>query len=184
LEQLNSVVAANLKRLRAERQISLDRLAELTGVSKSMLGQIERGETSPTITTIWKIANGLKVSFSAFLEKEEPASQLVDPADITPLIEDEGKYTILPYFCVDGQKNFEIFSMDMKPGGQLEAEPHFAGTQEYIIIYSGALTIWVDGMKNVVKTGQAFRFDADVKHGYSNESTEDMKGCMVLYYPK
>ncbi len=184
MDQLNTVVGANLKRLRAERQISLDRLSDLTGVSKSMLGQIERGETSPTINTIWKIANGLKVSFSAFLERDEPASQLVDRVDVTPLIEDEGKYVVLPFFGVEGQRNFEMFSFTIQPGGKIEAEPHFAGTQEFIMVYEGVLTIWVDGQKSQVKTGQAFRFDADVEHGYVNEGSETMRGCMVLYYPK
>lgn len=184
MEQLNTVVGTNLKRLRADRQISLDRLSDLTGVSKSMLGQIERGETSPTVNTIWKIANGLKVSFSAFLEREEPASQLIDGANVTPLIEEEGKYTVLPFFGVEGQRNFEIFSVEFKPGGKIVAEPHFAGTQEFILVYEGVLTMWVDGQRSQVKTGQAFRFDADVQHEYWNEGDAPMRGCMVLYYPK
>jgi XRE family transcriptional regulator, regulator of sulfur utilization len=184
LENVNAAVAVNLKRMRTERQISLDRLAELTGVSKSMLGQIERGETSPTITTIWKIANGLKVSFSAFIEPTEPANQLLDEADIALLLEDDGKYRVVPFFCVDEQRNFEIFSVTMEPGGRLEAEPHFAGTQEYILIYSGQMTLWVDGARHLLKKGQAFRFDAAVPHGYWNETEEEMKCCMVLQYPR
>jgi transcriptional regulator with XRE-family HTH domain len=67
MEEPTLVVAQNLRRMREDKKLSLDRLAELTGVSKSMLGQIERGESSPTISTIWKIANGLKVSFTSLL---------------------------------------------------------------------------------------------------------------------
>ncbi len=59
------VLAENLKTLRANRKLSLDKVAELTGVSKTMLSQIERGESNPTIHTVWKIANGLKISFTA-----------------------------------------------------------------------------------------------------------------------
>lgn len=184
MESLNATVAYNLKRLRAERQISLDKLSELTGVSKSMLGQIERGETSPTITTIWKIANGLKVSFTAFLETAESSSQLVDPSEVAPLSEDGGKYSILPYFRANEQRDFEIYSVSIKPGGKLEAEPHFAGTQEYIIIYAGEMTLWVDGSRHALKAGQGFRFDAAVRHGYWNESGDDVIGCMVLHYPR
>jgi transcriptional regulator with XRE-family HTH domain len=184
LDNLNSTVGANLKRMRAERRMSLDGLAEITGVSKSMLGQIERGETSPTITTIWKIANGLKVSFSAFLERAEPVSQFVDFADVAPLVEDEGKYSIRPVFGVEGERNFEIFSLTMQPGGHLEAEPHLAGTQEFILVYAGALIVTVDGARQEVAAGQAFRFAADARHGYANESGGEMRCCMVLYYPK
>ncbi|HCL78549.1 MAG TPA: hypothetical protein DIC53_01115, partial [Synergistaceae bacterium] len=61
---LEKIVAENLKRIRSDRKLSLDGLAALTGVSKSMLGQIERGESSPTLQTVWKIANGLRISLT------------------------------------------------------------------------------------------------------------------------
>ena len=67
MEDLTLLVAENLKRIREEKRLSLDKLAELTGVSKSMLGQIEHGESSPTVATVWKISNGLKVSFTTLL---------------------------------------------------------------------------------------------------------------------
>ena len=66
-KKLNEVIATNLKRIRTAKKMSLDNVANLTGVSKSMLGQIERGDSSPTITTIWKITNGLKISFSSLM---------------------------------------------------------------------------------------------------------------------
>ena len=71
MEDLTLLIAQNLKRIREEKRLSLDRLAELTGVSKSMLGQIERGESSPTVATVWKISNGLKVSFTALLSSPQ-----------------------------------------------------------------------------------------------------------------
>ena len=60
LENIGHIVAENLKRLREERKLSLDAVAKCSGVSKSMLGQIERGVTNPTISTLWKLATGLK----------------------------------------------------------------------------------------------------------------------------
>ena len=56
---INLVISMNLKHIREERKLSLDKVAKMTGVSKSMLGQIERGDSNPTIATVWKIANGL-----------------------------------------------------------------------------------------------------------------------------
>ncbi len=72
MEDLTLLVAQNLKRIRDEKKLSLDKLSELTGVSKSMLGQIERGDSSPTISTIWKISSGLKVPFTALLNAPQP----------------------------------------------------------------------------------------------------------------
>ena len=62
MDDINKIVAENLREIRRLRKLSLDGLAELTGVSKSMLGQIEREESNPTLQTLWKIAAGLRVS--------------------------------------------------------------------------------------------------------------------------
>lgn len=67
MEEINLILAKNLKAFRESKKLSLERVAELTGVSKTMIGQIERGGSSPTITTIWKIANGLKISFTSLI---------------------------------------------------------------------------------------------------------------------
>ena len=93
---MNLVIAANLKALRAAKQLSLGEAAERTGVSKSMLGQIERGESSPTISTLWKIATGLQVSFTSLMEQPEPQTQLIREADMQPLTGDEGRFLLYP----------------------------------------------------------------------------------------
>ena len=66
-EAINAQISRTLKARRKERGWSLDKTAQQTGVSKAMLGQIERQESSPTIATLWKIATGLQCSFSSFL---------------------------------------------------------------------------------------------------------------------
>ncbi len=73
-------IAKHLKSVRKARGLSLDKTATLTGVSKAMLGQIERGESSPTIATLWKIATGLECSFSSFLSDDDiqPTSHHAD----------------------------------------------------------------------------------------------------------
>lgn len=72
-------LATTLKALRLARGWSLSKLAEETGVSKAMLGQIERNESSPTVSTLWKIATGLNVPFSAFITPESEPQAVFDP---------------------------------------------------------------------------------------------------------
>ena len=74
---LNATIAANLKRLRLERNLSLGQLAELSGVSKVMLGHIEKGDSNPTINMLWKIANGLKVPYTMLIDEQENDSEFV-----------------------------------------------------------------------------------------------------------
>lgn len=85
MDAMSSMIAANLKRIRKEKKLSLDNAAEMTGVSKSMLGQIERGESSPTVATLWKIATGLHISFTALLEGQAMETKIIQKEDIRPL---------------------------------------------------------------------------------------------------
>ena len=71
MEPMNLRIGEKLKSIRMARTLSLDDTAALTGVSKPMLGQIERGQSVPTVTTLWKIATGLKTPLSAFLEEPQ-----------------------------------------------------------------------------------------------------------------
>ena len=62
--EINTIIGNNLKKIRQEKKLTLDELAGITGVSKGMLSQIEKGTTNPTINTIWKISNGLNVPYT------------------------------------------------------------------------------------------------------------------------
>ena len=77
MQEIHLVIAKNLRSLRESKKLSLEKVAELTGVSKTMIGQIERGESAPTITTIWKIANGLKISFTSLINQPQPDTKIV-----------------------------------------------------------------------------------------------------------
>jgi len=79
MEPMNLKIGEKLKSIRNTRALSLDDVAALTGVSKPMLGQIERGQSIPTVTTLWKIATGLKTLLSFFREKRQEEYTIVDP---------------------------------------------------------------------------------------------------------
>jgi transcriptional regulator with XRE-family HTH domain len=70
-EQISLKIGERLKEIRNTRQLTLDDVAELTGVSKPMLGQIERGQSLPTINVLWKISTGLKIPLSFFCRQQE-----------------------------------------------------------------------------------------------------------------
>src|SRR6185503_38098 len=74
---LAPVVGTNLRRLRTRRGLSLERLAQISGVSRAMLGQIELGQSAPTINVLWKIARALEVTFSALISARTQSGALV-----------------------------------------------------------------------------------------------------------
>src|SRR5665648_111064 len=110
---VNKIVSTNLKAIRESKKLSLDQAAKLTGVSKSMLGQIERGDTNPTISVLWKIANGLKVSFSSIIEKTLSNAEIIRYDEIVPLKENDGKYINYPIFPFDESRKFETYHIEI-----------------------------------------------------------------------
>lgn len=183
MENLNETVAKNLKSIREEKKLSLDKVAELTGVSKSMLGQIERGESNPTITTVWKIANGLKISFTSLINTPQHDTVIIGRDEIEPLIEDNGKYRLYPYFPYEDGRRFEVYSVEIGKGGYLSADAHPEDTQEFITIFDGELTIRVNDQEFTVKEGDSIRFKADKPHAYHNSGSKPARMSMVIYYP-
>lgn len=183
MDKLNLVIAENLKKLREERKLSLDNVAKLSGVSKSMLGQIERGEVNPTVSTVWKISNGLKISFTQLMIRPETDIEFIDKTDIQPLIEDNGKFRNFPIFPFDSERRFEMYSLEIDTGGHLEAEAHPQGTQEFITVFAGEVAINVNNNSFVVTQGNSIRFKADSPHGYRNTGSEACTLSMVIYYP-
>ncbi len=183
LKNLNLVIAKNLKSIRVSRKLSLDKVANLTGVSKSMLGQIERGETNPTVTTVWKIANGLKISFTALIKEEKPSIHIVSKEDVGSIIGDNHRYRVYPIFPFDEEKRFEIYTIELESGAILKAEGHGGGTEEYINVFNGELTLTVGSDKYVIGEGGAIRFNANKKHIYENKNDQLTVLSMIIYYP-
>ncbi len=181
---LINVVGINVKNIREARKLTLDAAAELTGVSRSMLAQIEKGDVNPTISVLWKIAGGYKVSFTSLLENHARPNVTLLEAAAEPLVEDDGKYLNYPVFSFDEEKLFETYRIVIRPQGKLKAQPHLSGTEEYITVFAGQAEITADGTAYSLKTGDSIRFKADMPHEYANNGTEDAVLSMLIYYNK
>ncbi|MCM3750336.1 XRE family transcriptional regulator [Paenibacillus pasadenensis] len=176
-------VARNLKRIRKSRGHSLDKLSELTGVSKTMLAQIERADSNPTITVLWKIASGLRVSVTDLIEEDRTTVTLVRAADVIPITSGDGRYLSYPLFPYTDESRSEIYRVLMQPGCQYEAEPHHEGVEEYVTVTRGTLRLRIGAEWYTVSEGDALRFSADQTHAYYNESDTETELQSVIRYP-
>ena len=181
---VTNVVAGNARRLREEKKLTLDAAAAATGVSRSMLSQIEKGEVNPTISVLWKIANGYKVSFTALVEDGREGVRVVRKGERPPLEADGGRYLNHPLFAFRDNRPFEMYRIVVKPQGSLEAQPHLRGSEEYITVFTGRAEITVDGRTVALEAGDSVRFRADVPHGYRNPGEETAELSMLIYYGK
>ena len=177
MENLARFLSTTLKQLRQQRGWSLSRLAEATGVSKAMFGQIERNESSPTVATLWKIATGLNVPFSTFISPPQSATPSVyDPQRQAMVIT-----SLFPY---DPQLCFEHFSIQMAPGAISESTPHEKGVIEHVVVIDGQLDLCVDGEWQSLNCGEGVRFAADVTHVYRNGGEQTVHFHSLIHYPR
>lgn len=181
---VKSTVANNFKSIREQRKLSLDTVSGMTGVSKSMLGQIERGEVNPTISVLWKIANGLKISFSVLVEKPAKEMQVIKAESIRPMVEGEGAFINYPVFTFDENTRFETYRIEILQGGSFESLAHLAGAEEYITVFEGSMDLDVNGSVCRLNRGDSLRFKADVPHRYRNVGEGGVQLFMIIYYAK
>ena len=99
MKEINEIVGINLKKLRSETGLTLDQVAEKTGVSKSMISDIERGLKSPTISVLWKICNGINIPFSELMKTEETDVSIVSDEKIKHYTVQDGfeLFVLFPY---------------------------------------------------------------------------------------
>ena len=178
---ITEIIAANVKAIREHKKLTLDAAATQTGVSRSMLAQMEKGDVNPTISVLWKIANGYKVSFSSLMENKSKVVSERGKQSV-PLVEDDGRFLNYPAFLFDEEKLFESYRIVIKPGGSLSAQPHLKGTEEHITVFAGAVDLTVDGAQYHLHVGDSIRFMADVDHSYANAGEGDALLSMVIYY--
>ncbi|WP_207261172.1 XRE family transcriptional regulator [Desulfovibrio sp. Huiquan2017] len=159
-DDIRSAIADRLKTCRKEREISLDKAALLTGVSKAMLGQIERRESAPTIATLWKIASGLNLSFSSFFTDRPGSDYRQVPFPNDP---DMAIRVVFPY---DAATRMEMFHVTLTNGHHQRSAAHRFGVIEHVVTLRGVLDLIYEGKVHRLAQGDAHRFHADVAHQY------------------
>lgn len=169
-------LSSALRQLRQANGWSLTLTAERTGVSKAMLGQIERGESSPTVATLWKIATGFNVPFSFFIEGGPvPGS----PAAFSQPNAEMSVQPLLPY---DPQLRFDLLAVELAAGAQSISSPHEAGCIEQVVVIEGELLLGVGDLWRRLPRGAAFQFRADVTHSYRNPLSTPLRFHSLIHY--
>lgn len=182
MDQQIEAVSHNLRVAREQRNLSLDQLASLTGVSKSMLRQIETGKSSPTIATIWKIANGLRISFTTLLRKQEIEAEVKPFKGNIPLTDEAKHYRVFPLVPFDPHQSFETYYMEMDPGTVFAGEPHQGNIYEYLFVTQGILEIEIQKNSFTINENEFLKFDASHPHIYRSVGDTMMTAILQLSY--
>ena len=182
-DELTATVGGNLRRLRVRRGLSLEKLAEVSGVSRSMLGQIELGQSTPTIKTLWRIAGALKLPFAALIsEGGRSGTRILSGAEAKTLTSQDGTFTSRALFPFDAERKVEFYELKLLPKSAERAEAHAPGTRENLFVAQGTLELTVRDEHHQLAKGDAIVFEADAPHVYENPGTTPTVMYLVMTY--
>ena len=180
---LAPVVGGNLRRLRTRRGLSLERLAQLSGVSRAMLGQIELGQSAPTINVLWKIARALEVTFSALITARSQSGALVLRSSESKILTSKDRtFSSRALFPFDAPRRVEFYELHLAAGSIEDADAHPPGTSENLVLTAGQIEIDVAGDTHRLETGDSILFEADVPHQYRNPGRAEAVMYLVMTY--
>ena len=183
------MIGKNIQKMRTERGLTLNVLSEKSGVSKAMLSQIESDKVNPTVATVWKIAKGLGVDLNELLSTDALPKRIfsVNPNETknTASLEmiDHG-VTIKVLSPLNMVEVLEMYFLTLPQGTALPSEPHYPGTQEFLTILKGQVTVTAGDNSANLKKGDFLVYHCDVDHTIANNGNQPAEVHMVVRYAK
>ena len=178
----NNNIGAAIRETRMQMHLSLDKAAAMTGVSKAMLGQIERGESAPTVSVLWKISSGLRISLSHLLAGPSPEYSVTNIDQVEPVYEDDGRMIVRSVFPFNPVTGFDYLYIVLKPGCDYHSPSHLNVFEEYIFVTKGALKMTIDGVEYHLSQYDSIKFRGSADHAYANPSEDETEFQNVLKY--
>ncbi|MGH6818962.1 MAG: helix-turn-helix domain-containing protein [Methylovirgula sp.] len=170
-----------VQRLRKANNLSLSELSQQSGVAKSIISQIERNETNPTLATIWRLSQALDVSIEGVLQvsEDEPFLEKASKRDTPILVSNDGKCQLAIIGWIKTVEWLQWYGFTAQPGGVLESDPHQCGSVECLSVIDGELEIEVGGTIEHANAGETLRYRCDRPHVIRNRSEKTAAAMMV-----
>ena len=178
---LSGQLGKTIQRMRKSYSLSLSELSEQSGVAKSIISQIERNETNPTLATIWRLAQALDISMERVLQtaEDEPFLEKSSRGDTPILMSDDGKCRLAITGWIKTVEWLQWYDFHAEPGGVLESDPHQRGSVECLSVLDGELEVEVAGAIETARAGDTLRYRCDRPHFIRNVSAAPAHATMV-----
>ncbi len=165
-DSILNTLSVRLKEARKAQGLSLDAIANLSGVSRSMVSQIERGESSPTISTLWNLTRALNVDFAGLLDQKDQSDRIdvLKKSDV-PAIENVGTGCRIAILSPPEEAGgHEVYDISFQENGFLNSEPHTRGATEQLAVLEGNVSVTSGTAQITLTSGDTARYAADVRH--------------------
>jgi transcriptional regulator with XRE-family HTH domain len=177
-------LGGRVKQLRGERGWSLEALANASGVSRSMLSQIEREQANPTLAVTLRIARAFGLTLGELIEQPGAASAVtvIRGDDHAFHFRSDKDCRIRTLSPLNLEKDVEFYEVRLQPGGALRSSPHFEGTREFLTVYRGRLRIESAGDAEELNPGDSASYRADVPHALVNAGKSEAVLFLIVIY--
>ena len=186
VDLVNQVLCDRVRSLRKSKGWTLEQLASLSGVSRSMLSQIERGAASPTLGVAFRIAQAFGMTLGDLVQSPQPRPriELIRASDRNSLFRDDDQCRIRTLSPLHLEKEVEFYELTLKAGGSLASAPHVAGTREFLAIEQGAINLTSAGESTEMQSGDSAHYPADVPHRIDNRADGETIAFLVVIYDR
>jgi transcriptional regulator with XRE-family HTH domain len=163
---LSGQLGKTIQRLRKAYNLSLSELAEQSGVAKSIISQIERNETNPTLATIWRLSQALDVSIERFLvaSDDEPFIGKSTRGDTPILVSEDGRMRLAIIGWLKTVEWLQWYDAQAEAGAVLDSDAHQRGSVECLSVIAGAFSVEVGGITETARAGETLRYRSDRQH--------------------
>ena len=183
-EAIHQHLGSRVKQLRGGRGWSLEALANASGVSRSMLSQIEREQANPTLAVTLRIARAFGLSLGELLEMPGAASSVtvIRADDHTYHYRSDKDCRIRTLSPLNLEKDVEFYEIRLQPGGALRSSPHFEGTREFLTVQKGRVRVESAGDAEELNPGDSASYRADVPHAIINSGKGAAAVFLIVIY--
>jgi transcriptional regulator with XRE-family HTH domain len=175
------LIGKRIRKIRKEKGYTVDELANKMGVSQSLISQIERGQVSPSLETLWKLSHAADVPVFYFLKNITSSNIHIrrkDEQKVIRMLHPNVTYRML---SPDIDRPIEVFELIVQPGkvGDFPKRSHQG--EEFGYVTKGILEIELEDRTCRLETGDSIYFDSKIEHRFYNPGDEDAIGIWMMF---
>jgi transcriptional regulator with XRE-family HTH domain len=181
---VEELLGDRVRALRQQKGWTLEELSAASGVSRSMLSQIERSRANPTLAVAVRIARAFGLSLGGLVDRPDATSTIdvIRRTDAGHHFRSDADCRIRTLSPLHLEKDVEFYEVGLQPGGALRSAPHFGGTREFLTVQRGVVAVASGGYRCELSRGDSAHYPADVPHAIENRGRGEAVVFLVVIY--